>query len=109
VQHRPERTVNVWRVKGKRSNDKREVSYHLNDPRRITMVEKRALVDRVVSLLNGTGELFPEAELVYVTMFQRHVDSCCDREGHVTETDVVGLDTGQCEEGCGQGCDGNDG
>ncbi len=58
-------------------------------------MEKRTLVDRIVRLLNAAGELFPEAEIVYVTMFPRHVERCCDKDGHMTEADIVGLDSGR--------------
>ncbi len=43
----------------------------------------------VVSLLNGPGELFLEAELVFVTMFPRHVDRCCDNEGPMKDVNVL--------------------
>jgi hypothetical protein len=36
----------------------------MQEPRRISMVEKRQLVDRMVSLIKGAGELFPESVLV---------------------------------------------
>jgi hypothetical protein len=34
-------------------------------------------------------ELFPEASVVYLTMFPRHVERCCDRDGHMSEEDVL--------------------
>ncbi len=38
-------------------------------------------------LLNA-GELFPELELIYVTMFPRHADSNSEKDRHKTDTDV---------------------
>jgi hypothetical protein len=38
------------------------------------------------------NELFPETEVVYVTMFPRHVDRCCDRTEHMTDNDTVIMD-----------------
>ncbi len=60
----------------------------MTDPKKITMGEKRQTLDRVLSLLKGSIELFPEVVVVYMTMFPRHVERCCDREGHMTEEDV---------------------
>jgi hypothetical protein len=65
----------------------------MQEPRRITMVEKRQLVDRVVNLVRGAQELFPESVLVYMTMFPRHVERCCDKDGHMRTSDVIGLDS----------------
>jgi hypothetical protein len=70
------------------------------------LVEKRTLVVRLASLLNRTGELFPEAELMYVTMFPRQVVRYCDKDGHMTEADVRGFR--HCEARGGQGCEGDD-
>jgi hypothetical protein len=63
----PERTVKVSKSAGGRTAEKWGVRYHMQDPRRISMVEKRKLVDRMVSLIKGAGELFPESVLVYCT------------------------------------------
>jgi hypothetical protein len=54
---------------------------------------KRALVDRMANMINGTGELLPETELMYVSAFPHHVEKCCDMTGHLTEADVWGLDS----------------
>ncbi len=56
------------------------------------MVEKRQLVDRMVSLIKGAGELFPKSVLVYMTMFPRHVERCCEKDSHMKMSDIVGLD-----------------
>ncbi len=50
------------------------------------------MVDRVLRLLTESIELFPEAVVVYMTMFPRRVERCCDREGHMTEEDVLMAD-----------------
>jgi hypothetical protein len=41
--------------------------------KKISMGEKRQLVDRVVQVPKGAVELFLEAEVAYMTMFPRHV------------------------------------
>jgi hypothetical protein len=38
-------------------------------------------------------ELFPESLVVYMTMFPRHVEKCCERDGHMVTSDVIGLDS----------------
>jgi hypothetical protein len=89
----PERTVKVSKNTGGRTAEKWEVRYHMQEPRRISMVEKRQLVDRVVALIKGAGELFPESILAYMTTFPRHVERCCEKDSHMTMVDVVGLDS----------------
>ncbi len=88
----PERTVKV--VNGKGGKEERwEVRYHMEEPRRISMMEKRTLVDRVVTLVNGAGELFPESKVAYVSTFLRHVEPCCSKPGHMTEDDTLVMDS----------------
>jgi hypothetical protein len=87
----PERTVRMRKnVTG--HGEQWEVRYHMENPKRITMAEKRQLVDRMLKLVSGTNELFPETDVVYVTMFPRHVDRCCDRTDHMTDNDIVIVD-----------------
>jgi hypothetical protein len=64
----------------------------MTDPKKISLSEKRQTVDRVVKVLKGSLELFPEATVIYATMFPRHVERCCDREGHMSEEDVLMAD-----------------
>jgi hypothetical protein len=47
----------------------------------------------MAALIKGAGELFPEALVVYVTTFPRHVEKCCDKQGHMTESDVLTTDS----------------
>jgi hypothetical protein len=84
----PERTVKVRKVEGEVWG--MEVRYHMVDPKKISMGEKRQVVDRVrvIKILKGAGELFPESVVMYMIMFPRHVERCCEREGHMTEEDV---------------------
>jgi hypothetical protein len=84
----PERTVRMRKSETGQS-EKWEVRYHMENPKRITMAEKRQLVDRMVKLVSGTNELFPETEVIYVTMFPRHVEKCCGRMDHMTDNDTV--------------------
>jgi hypothetical protein len=53
----------------------------------------RLMLDRYSSftphkMTNGAGELFPEAVVVYISTFPRHVEKCCDKSGHMTEADA---------------------
>ncbi len=89
---KPERTVKLRSMEGKKGDERWEVRYHLEDPRKLTMVvEKWTVVDMMVRLLSGARELLLEAGIAYVTMFPRHVDRCCDKDGHMTENDIVSL------------------
>jgi hypothetical protein len=89
----PERTVKVRQSTGGKVVERWEVRYHMDEPRKISMVEKRQLVDRVVRLVREAHELFPESLIVYVTMFPRHVEKCCEKEGHMKTADIIGLDS----------------
>jgi hypothetical protein len=64
--------------------------YHMTDPKRISMVDRRRLVDRTVSMIRGVQALFPMSEVNYLSMFPRHVSVCCSE--HMTEEDVWMMD-----------------
>jgi hypothetical protein len=85
--------VKVRQSTGGKVVERWEVRYHMQEPRKISMVEKRQLVDRVVRLVREAHELFPESLIVYVTMFPRHVEKCCEKEGHMKTADIIGLDS----------------
>ncbi len=71
---RPERKVAVRRdrVSGKQG---REVAYHMTEPRRISMCERRELVDNVAMVLNEAQTVFSWAD-VNTTMFPGHMTEC---------------------------------
>ncbi len=82
----PERTVRV--EKGSGGEVRRlKVGYHLTDPVKVTMGERRQVIDRVVELMVQLQGRFPFADVWYVTMFPRHVVRCCDRVSHMSEDD----------------------
>jgi hypothetical protein len=82
----PERTVRV--EKGSGGEVKRvKVGYHLTDPVKVTMGERRQVIDRTVELMEQLQGRFPFADVWYVTMFPRHVVRCCDRVSHMSEDD----------------------
>jgi hypothetical protein len=81
----PERQVKIRRgVTGKETEW--VTRFHMTQPRRIAMSERRDLVDRVVRMIRGVQALFPWSEVSYITMFPRHVEPCC--ETHMTMEDV---------------------
>jgi hypothetical protein len=82
----PERAVKI--EKGRDGEVKRvSVEYHMTEPVRISMQERRQLIERMVELVKGVQDRFPEAEVWYMTMFPRHVVRCCGKGGHMTEED----------------------
>jgi len=82
----PERVVNI--VKGKGGEvEKVQVKFHMTDPVKISMGERNMLVDRTVELVQELVVLYPECEVIYMTMFPRHVNRCCKQSGHMTEDD----------------------
>ena len=83
----PERTIKLGKnVNGEVRTVK--VEYHLTDPAKLNVSEKRELVDLVSELVKGIGERLPGVKIIYVTMFPRHVRECCGAGGHITEDDV---------------------
>ncbi len=85
----PERKVIVKRT---RCGTETELvtRYHMTEPRKIAMAERRDLVDRMVRLARGTQTLFPWAEVSYLTMFPRHVEPCY--QVHMSPEDVWVMD-----------------
>ncbi len=67
------------------------VEYHMTEPERVTLSEKRELIDMVVELFRRIGEGLPGIQLVYITMFPRHITRCCRQAGHMTKEDSLVL------------------
>jgi hypothetical protein len=59
----------------------------MTEPTKLTMGERRQLVDRTVELVVGLQKEFPFAEVWYLTMFPRHVVRCCEKDSHMSEDD----------------------
>jgi hypothetical protein len=53
-----------------------KVGFHMTEPTKMTMGERRQVVDRTVELVVGVQKEFPFAEVWYLTMFPRHVVRC---------------------------------
>ncbi len=75
---------------GKSGRHEWEVKYHITEPRKISMFERREVVDRVGLTVGEIQMVFPTAKIMYVTMFPRHAEVCC--RDHMTEDDVVVVD-----------------
>jgi hypothetical protein len=88
--HRPERTVTVEKD-GNGRVVKIESRYHLTEPVRISMAERRELAVRMGRMVSRVQEESGAEEVMYVTMFPRHVDRCCSREGHMSEGDCLSM------------------
>jgi hypothetical protein len=65
-------------------------SYHMTEPRKISMAERRGLVDRFAGMIRTIQVSCPEAEINYLTMFPRFAKVCC--HDHMTEEDVFMMD-----------------
>jgi hypothetical protein len=86
---KPERQVTVKQV-GQTGRQEWVVRYHMTDPRKISMCERRELVDNVAMIVGEVQQAFPMAEVTYMTIFPRHVEKCC--EVHMTDDDLVLMD-----------------
>jgi hypothetical protein len=60
--------------------------YHKLDPNRISVAERRSLVERRVGMIRRVQAAFPMSKVNYLSMFPRHVAVCCGE--HMTEEDV---------------------
>jgi hypothetical protein len=69
--------------------------YHMTEPKRISMVERRALVDNTVGMIRRIQAAFPISEVNYMSMFPRHLTVCCS--DHMTEEDMWMMDRTQQE------------
>jgi hypothetical protein len=84
----PERTAKVERdVNGEVTRV--SVEYHMTEPEKVTMNEKRELIDLVVELFRRVGDGLPGVQLVYLTMFPRFITRCCSETGHMTKEDSL--------------------
>ena len=84
----PERTVTV--VRGANGEVLRmENKYHMTEPSRVTMGERRRLVERTVDMVKQIRQVTGAADITYVTMYPRHVSRCCNRKGHMTDGDCL--------------------
>jgi hypothetical protein len=63
----------------------------MTEPQRVTLSDKRELVDVVVELFRRIGESLPGVQLMYVTMFHRFITRCCREPGHMMKEDSWGL------------------
>jgi hypothetical protein len=61
----------------------------MTEPERVTLSEKRELIDTVIELFRRIGEGLPGIQLVYITMFPRHITRSCKEAGHMTREDSL--------------------
>ena len=61
--------------------------YHLIEPGKLTMCERRQVALVLASVAKKCKELWPLADIVYLPMLPRHVTVCCPERGHMSEVD----------------------
>ncbi len=84
-----ERTVKVTRKEN--GQEEWEVRYHMTDQVKITMTQKRELVDRMTGFMEELNRVAGDGvRVVWVTIFPRFVKTCC--KNHMTDEDVWLLD-----------------
>jgi hypothetical protein len=81
---KPERSV-VLSEDNSKGEQEWVTRYHITEPKRISMAERRALVDRTRSLIRTVQEAFPLSEVNYLTVLTWHEMVCSDE--HMTEDD----------------------
>ncbi len=68
-----------------------EVTYHKTEPKKITLCERRRMVDKMTRVWMEICVTFPETEVFYLIMFPRFVEECFDK--HMTKDGVVVVDS----------------
>ncbi len=86
---KPERKVRVV-TDSRKGKQEMDITFHMTDPRKIAMCERRKVVDSVTKVWSEIRKTFPDAKVTYLTMFPRFVKECCDT--HMTKDDVVVID-----------------
>jgi hypothetical protein len=66
--------------------------FHLREPVRPTMCERKMVAGAVGRLVRKCGELWPFAEVFYLEIYPRHVVKCCGDRDHMCEEDVQVID-----------------
>ena len=60
----------------------------MREPVKISMVERQQLLRICEGLVGGVRDLWPDTRIIWVGMYPRHVEKCCEEVGHMDEEDV---------------------
>ena len=71
--------------------------YHMTEPIKISMLERGRLVKLVEDLVKFCEENFPTSTVLYVEMYPRFVERCCEKISHMTKDDPWVLDNSRRE------------
>jgi hypothetical protein len=63
--------------------------YHLTEPVRVTRAERTELIRQTVRLIMGLNDIWPGAEIIYIGLYPRHVERCCNNRTHMTLEDTI--------------------
>ena len=74
-----------------------ESEYHLCEPVRLTMCERKLVAQVLAGLVKKCRELWPLVEVYYLTMFPRHVEKCCNERTHMTSLDPQVIQTSRLD------------
>ena len=72
--------------------EKIDGEFHLIEPVRPTMCERRVVAGAIGRIVKKIRELWPLVEIVYMEIFPRHVHRCCQEKGHMCEEDPQVID-----------------
>ncbi len=87
----PEMVVKVSKSQSGRV-EKIDGEFHLIEPVRPTMCERRVVAGAMGRIVKKCRELWPLVEIQYMEIFPRHVQRCCEERGHMCEEDVQVID-----------------
>jgi hypothetical protein len=62
-------------------------TFHLVDPVKLTMCERKVVAGVVNRLVQKCKELWPLVEIYYIGIFPRHIRKCCETKGHMGDED----------------------
>jgi len=64
-----------------------ESVFHLCEPVKLTMCERRVIASGVAKVVKKCKELWPLVDVMYLGIFPRHVWKCCEARGHMGDLD----------------------
>jgi len=74
-----------------------ESAYHLVEPVKLSMCERKQVAGVVRGLVRRCRVLWPMADIFYMEMFPRHANVCCSAKGHMGDLDPQVLHASRLE------------
>jgi hypothetical protein len=77
----------IFKKGGGASVDSATTEYHLTEPVKMTMCERRQVAGVVTGIVEDCRKAWPLADVYYIGTFPRFVTKCCNRKEHMSAED----------------------